>query len=760
MKLDLAVAIIVKDNSEVEQLERCLKSLKFDGLFITGSHKPDNKIKALTKRFGGEYSYHKWEKDFAKQRNFNFGTIPSLYKYVMFLDTDDVVLNASKLPQVLKDMKEKGVDWLNLTYLYAKDSLGRVVSRQIKPRIFKNGTIKWEKSVHECATPTCKIEITSDDRVVVDHQLKNTDTTKLNRNLEIALKEYQNDKEKTDPRTLFYIAQTLYGQCLWADAAQFFTSYFKHSGWNEEKYFALHSLGHCLVQLNEIDGAIDSSFQMIKLFPNWSLGYFDLSEYYSIKKEYNKAIEWSLVAFQKERPHTFNFTNDMDYTVMPMGRLADAYLMTGKYDMALDIAKQLIKENSDDQLCKELLQTCREVVIKERFVSGFTYCADMIRREDRIKAVKLFDCIPNSLDDDIRIQNARFEIVPPKNWSDKSIVIYCGKGIGEHWAYPSIYTGIGGSEAAVIYMSQELNKLGYEITVYNNCGEFQGNYEGVEYKPYYHFNFKDNFNTLIGWRNPALMGLKISAKKKLVWLHDIAYPEQFNNKIIKNTDKFIFLSKWHRNNMPSIPTDKIFISNNGIVPEDFKEQKNKRPNSLLWTASYDRGLLCLVKDIFPLIKKEIPEVTLDIAYGWNNIDRELEYLPKEIKDLRVELPELFEQEGITEHGRLNEKEVSDLYKTSMVYAYVSEFGETNNISSQKAQASSCYVVTTPQAGGTPERVVFGELIKGNGIYTDKKQQENYVESVVKYLKAPKNAPEGIIERFSWVTTANSWKEIL
>jgi glycosyltransferase involved in cell wall biosynthesis len=210
------------------------------------------------------------------------------------------------------------------------------------------------------------------------------------------------------------------------------------------------------------------------------------------------------------------------------------------------------------------------------------------------------------------------------------------------------------------------------------------------------------------------------------------------------------------------------LSNNGIDPELFKDEKEKRPNSLLWTASYDRGLLPFIKNIWPLIKKEIPDVTIDVAYGWSNIDREKDKIP-ELARLREELTPLLEQEGITHHGRIGQQELAELYKTSQVYAYASEFGETNNISSQQAQAGGCFVITTPQAGATPERLIFGQLVDGKGIYTDNKQQKKYAEKVVKYLKKPieyggfslsEKDRQLLINNFSWQNTADSWQKDL
>jgi hypothetical protein len=40
--------------------------------------------------------------------------------------------------------------------------------------------------------------------------------------------------------------------------------------------------------------------------------------------------------------------------------------------------------------------------------------------------------------------------------------------------------GLGGSESAVIYLGEELTKLGFKVTVYNHC-EKEGVYAGVEY---------------------------------------------------------------------------------------------------------------------------------------------------------------------------------------------------------------------------------------------------------------------------------------
>ena len=48
------------------------------------------------------------------------------------------------------------------------------------------------------------------------------------------------------------------------------------------------------------------------------------------------------------------------------------------------------------------------------------------------------------------------------------------------------HRGLGGSESAIINMADELSKIGFEVTVFNNCdidGESSGTFTSVIYKP-------------------------------------------------------------------------------------------------------------------------------------------------------------------------------------------------------------------------------------------------------------------------------------
>src|SRR3989338_575282 len=59
-----------------------------------------------------------------------------------------------------------------------------------------------------------------------------------------------------------------------------------------------------------------------------------------------------------------------------------------------------------------------------------------------------------------------------------------------------VETFLGGSEEAVVYLSEELTKLGWKITVYGEPSKKEGIYRGVRWLNYYRFNPKDRFNIL------------------------------------------------------------------------------------------------------------------------------------------------------------------------------------------------------------------------------------------------------------------------
>lgn len=754
----LSLAMIVKD--EHEALERCLSSFAkyVDEIVVVANDPPSSKLKAVVAKFNGKLYPRKWNKNFSDARNYSFEKCAG--EVIFWVDVDDTVTNPEKLPKLAKAISDGSYDWVSLRYDYKFDEYGRCVMAHWKPRLTRKDTGKWAGAIHETYMANKAVgHVKDDDVVIVHHTADNHTELSGVRNLDILLAEFQRDKENTDPRTLYYLGNTLMGLGKFEEAIPFYMAHIQKCGWLEEKYFSMHYLSQCLSWVGRADEAINASLESIKIIPEWAVAYYDLAYAYMLKQDWHKEIHWILTGMTKTIPTSAEYmSNPLDYELHPYQRLADAYLQTHNFDEAMKIAEHLKKKYPDDKDIDGMYKDCLEVKRGEDFVKSFVTVAGYIRDKDRLKAARLFEALPTEADHDVRIQGLRKMIVPPKVWDKKTVAIYCHPG-HEEWAYPSLFTGIGGSEEMVIRLSTELNKQGYKVTVYCRCGTMAGEYYGVKYVPYYHFNPKDKFDVAVIWRYPGFLTDPLSSRKTYVWLHDIVHDTTFNEDIIKNTTKFMFLSKWHRNNAPQIPDEKIFLTRNAIDPKDFVTVPAKKLNSLVWTSSYDRGAVCLGRDILPLIEAEIPEVTLDIAYGTANLEKEMDRIPI-LKETYEEMQKIFKKKNVTHHGRLPHKSVHALQAQSMIHAYASEFGETFNISSIKAQANGTYVITMSQAGATPEYIRYGKVIAGDGIYSDKKLQRQYADEVIKFLKNPTPLSEEergrIIDEYSVARLAKEW----
>jgi hypothetical protein len=151
----------------------------------------------------------------------------------------------------------------------------------------------------------------------------------------------------------------------------------------------------------------------------------------------------------------------------------------------------------------------------------------------------------------------------PKVWEENEICYFANFG-GPHfekWDGNSVKIGLGGSETAVIKLSEEWAKQGYKVTVYGDPQE-ECEINGVTYLPFYKFNIRDYFNIFIQWRNNNLSD-KVNARKYYVDLHDIYWPETLDPKR-DQVDKFFVKSVYHRSLGTNMPDTKYRIVENGI----------------------------------------------------------------------------------------------------------------------------------------------------------------------------------------------------
>jgi len=359
------------------------------------------------------------------------------------------------------------------------------------------------------------------------------------------------------------------------------------------------------------------------------------------------------------------------------------------------------------------------------------------------------------------------------NWEQNSIVFYSNFPLYvEDWATPSVERGIGGSAEAVIYLSQELVKLGYQVTVFNNCGEMEGEYEGVVYKSVDKLNLQDNFNVFIFhryWLQPMMMNVK--ARKTAVWMHDNPammppVEDSQQNEFLESFDKLFMLSNYHESRLPDwIPEEKIFLTKNGINLEDFNIAPIPRnPKRLIYISDYLRGIEHLLSKWGDILR-EVPDAELHLFYGWQVVDALIqspfiERFPG-LKNKKEEILLLMQQKNVYEHGRIGHKQLVEELLKSGIYVYPCHTPEVFCISALKAQACGCVPVVTDFAA-LNETVKSGIKIKGRA--GNEETNNEFLEAVIDLLKNPEKQEAlreealALKDSFGWDKVAQQWHQ--
>lgn len=758
----LALAIIAKD--EVAQLERIIKdygqyvdeiAIAYDDDIIAEKILPNEKVKL-----------HKyvWCDDFAHKRNFLASKIKS--DYYLRLDTDDQIQNAHLLPKAFENYVKNGFTVVYFDYLYGFDASGCCNARHWRETIIKNdGNVKWNKKIHENIAPLIarKMSAGKETQIKIIHQhTKEAALDSLDRNFKLIKKEYDENKaegKKQDPRTVGYLARMHMAKKEYATAVPYFEEFITTSGWDDDKYFAWIQLSDCFVYLGDLETALSCAMEAMLLQPSYPDAYFHLMAIYYEKKDWKKAIEWGELGFKKPTPETMYVTDPSSYTWRPAAQIAMCYANAGRFEAALKMfvkAKEIApKEEGLRRSLTHFLDIYNDNASVVNYLKLMDYC-----REDLKSFRSLVESIPDRIRNDERILAVISQVEPPKIWDKKSVVFFCG-GAWEDWVDTSVIGGIGGSEEATVYLAREFVKLGYKVTVYNQCGELEGNYNGVEYLNYAKFHPKDEFDILICWRNNVLQDVK--ARRKYIWLHDVPPKDMILDEDFDTIDGVIVLSEYHKSFLSHLKRqDKIIVSRNGLNLKDFQsiiEERN--PHRMIYASSYDRGLQHLL-EMWGDIKKEVPDAELHIFYGWNTY-LEMMKQGRRPKEFYEAMCALMKQDGITEHGRIGQKRLVKEYFKSGVWAYPSHFEEISCIGAMRAQATGAVPCCTDYAA-------LKETVKhGVKVDMDVKGEDwsSYKKALIKLLKTPdyqekvrKEMMEYARENLGWDKVAKTWSEQL
>jgi len=753
--MKISLAIICKD--ETEQLKRIIKDYSgyFDEICIAiDIQETLDEIAKLNDPKVKLFKYE-WVNNFADKHNFLTSKISN--EYYFRLDCDDAIIHPENIDALAEYAKAESVSIVYCYYYYSKDEWGNCNAAHYREGLIrKDDNLYWNKEIHENILPkdTTNFKIFLDDKhsVVYDHLIDASHVDRaVERNIQYLIREYNKDKEKTDPRTIGYLGRMFASVKDYDKAIFFLQKHIELSGWDEDRYFSWTILSDTYRERKEYDTAIACAFEALQERTDYPDAYLRLMDVYFDQEKWSKAIEWGTTGLIKEVPRTFMLLDPSSYGWRPTLKLAFAYFKTDNFKKAWELMRIVQRQVPTFDFVLENATFFQQAAEHQEYIEKFIWMVKYLEnKQAKDKVRKILDVVPNDINEHEIIIKLRHKYFPPRTWGDKEITIFCGQ-TAEAFSPKSIKTGIGGSEEAVICLSRELTKLGWKVTVYNNCGDDEGEYEGVTYLNWIKFNIADIFNVFVAWRG-NMFDLEINAKSKIVWMHDIPQEANFKGELSRFFDKVVMLSEYHKTLLPKdVPNEKIYISTNGLNPEDFKglEEIKRNPHRVIYASSYNRGLEQLL-EIWGDVKKEVPDAELHIMYGWTVYD--LYVKEGFVKDdgFKKKMVKLMMQDGVYEHGRIGHKELLKEYAKSGIFAYPCTYtGEINCIALTKAIACGCIPVTND----------FAVLKERNPDFAVK--DKDFKDKLIYVLKngtyVPKNRTDYIQEN-SWETVALDWSK--
>jgi FkbM family methyltransferase len=373
--------------------------------------------------------------------------------------------------------------------------------------------------------------------------------------------------------------------------------------------------------------------------------------------------------------------------------------------------------------------------------------------------------------------------------------------------------GLGGSESAVILMSRELAQIGFDVTVFNNCNidhAVPGKYDTVTYRPLtdlannHEFDIVISSRTIIPFTDPKdyprlndnrsvpFMSMNLydriisKAKMRVLWMHDtfclgdnlieeLAVADRITDIFTLSDFHLTYVTNCHhgRRRNFEVLKRKMFITRNGVrIYNREVDIKAKDKNLFVYNASVTKGMIPLVKMIWPHVKRHIPEAKLKVIGGYYRFstNAEPDQQEKDWREMAAD-PQLAAQ-GIEFTGVIPQKEIADILTTANFMLYPAAFPETYGISSME---SLCYntPIITCRFGALEEIAVAGACylidyaIEPNGLFPDisvPTQVEQFVKTTVEayrnpYLHQQKQYYCNIVKDIAgWDSVALQWKQ--
>jgi tetratricopeptide (TPR) repeat protein len=555
----IALNMIVKDEYDRIMNIILLAGGYFDEINLTVSDKlTADKLSIETQKYPKVKVVHRpWNNRFDEARNENFAM--STCDYNFWLDSDDT-FDFSSIPKLVEIADNGNYDQLLLPYNYAQDDQGNTIAFHWRERLMRRShPFIWKGWVHE--TPITDIPFSAHkvNAPVIHQPASDHVHESIDRNHKILVEAVA---KTDDPRYMMYLGTSHHARGEYGEALQMLDKFTKVSGSAEDIYRAISCMSECAYLMKRSDSAINYALQAAALIPEYPMAYWLLAQWEADQENWREALEWVKVSETKPDPNTLSV---IDPTARDRARLiaAQSEFMLKNHNNAL---KWLRKVSPENEARQDLEESFINEADAETFITLLPKFRKYFANDD-----SLYNSLCYDLKYDTRLRALREAVTEPREWGKNSIVILCGESF-EEWGPHTLDKGMGGSEEAIIYLSRELAKQGWAVTVYGavdepvfDCITEVESEIGVYYLPWKELNRQDNFNVFVAWRAPEFTE-HVDAKVKLADIHDVLGQDRMKPY---GDVTYMVKSQYHRDLYPHVKD--IRVVGNGIVKAQFND---------------------------------------------------------------------------------------------------------------------------------------------------------------------------------------------
>jgi hypothetical protein len=252
--------------------------------------------------------------------------------------------------------------------------------------------------------------------------------------------------------------------------------------------------------------------------------------------------------------------------------------------------------------------------------------------------------------------------------------------------------GIGGREGALVRLAKEWAKLGHDVTNFvptqkavrfdehtpSKAVEGKWQFELNGFHEYVPANMAKHmfktfpYDAIVAWECPQVFADDDIIEKQPVRLvhMQVAHLENADDAR-KYATGIVALSEWAKDFLIHSGSghDNMYVRPNGVDIASYPLVK-KNPNGIkaVYSSSPDRGLWHLLK-MWPDIRSIDKKASLLVAYGARGFTDQMRWAHSRIGQMSLEIEELLDQPGVTDVGKIGQKDLSKLQLQSNFWLY-------------------------------------------------------------------------------------------